>query len=86
MPQTLEYSAVLAIHTLWLAARAYGLGVGWISILDPREVNRALNVPADWKFVAYLCIGYPKENNCSPELLRRSWEGTLSVTEIFVKR
>lgn len=86
MPETLEYSAVLAIHTLWLAARTYGLGLGWISILDPREVNRALNVHADWKFVAYLCIGYPKENNCSPELLRRGWEETLSVTEILVKR
>lgn len=86
MPETLEYSAVLAVHSLWLAARTYGLGLGWVSILEPVEVNRALNVPTDWKFVAYLCIGYPKENNCSPELLRRGWEETLSVTEIFVKR
>ncbi|HVH72683.1 MAG TPA: 5,6-dimethylbenzimidazole synthase [Candidatus Dormibacteraeota bacterium] len=86
MPETLEYSAVLATHTLWLAARTYGLGLGWISILDPREVNRALNVPADWKLVAYLCMGYPKENSSSPELLRRGWEETLSVMQMVVKR
>ena len=62
MPETLEYSAVLSVYTLWLAARTYGLGVGWVSILDPVEVNRALRVPADWKLIAYLCIGYPEED------------------------
>ncbi len=86
MPETVEYSAVLAVHTLWLAARTYGLGLGWVSILDPVEVNRGLNVPHDWKLIAYLCIGYPKEDNSSPELLRRGWEATLPVTEMVVKR
>ena len=86
MPETLEYSAVLAVYTLWLAARTYGLGLGWVSILDPVEVNRVLNVPHDWKLIAYLCIGYPKEDNSSPELLRLGWEGTLPVTEMVVRR
>lgn len=86
MPETLEYSAVLAVHTLWLAARTYGVGLGWVSILDPVEVNRMLDVPHDWKLIAYLCIGYPKEDNSSPELLRLGWEGTLPVTEIVVTR
>jgi len=86
MPETLEYSAVLAVHTLWLAARTYGLGFGWVSILDPVEVNRGLNVPQDWKLIAYLCIGYPKENNSSPELLLRGWEATLPVTQAVIKR
>jgi 5,6-dimethylbenzimidazole synthase len=86
MPETLEYSAVLAVYTLWLAARTYGLGLGWVSILDPVEVNRGLNVPRNWKLIAYLCIGYPKEDNSSPELLRRGWEATLPVTQIVVKR
>jgi 5,6-dimethylbenzimidazole synthase len=86
MPETLEYSAVLAVHTLWLAARAYGLGLGWVSILDPVEVNSGLNVPHDWKLIAYLCMGYPREDNCSPELLRRGWESTLPVKEIALKR
>jgi 5,6-dimethylbenzimidazole synthase len=86
MPETLEYSAVLAVHTLWLAARSYGLGLGWVSILDPMEVNCGLHVPHDWKLIAYLCIGYPREDNCSPELLRRGWESTLPVKEITLKR
>ena len=86
MPETLEYSAVLAVHTLWLAARTYGLGLGWVSILDPVEVNSGLNVPHDWKLIAYLCMGYPREDNCSPELLRCGWESTLPVREIALKR
>jgi 5,6-dimethylbenzimidazole synthase len=86
MPETLEYSAVLAVHSLWLAARAYGLGVGWVSILDPMEVNRGLNVPTTWKLIAYLCIGYPNEDSSSPELLRRGWEATLPLRQVLVKR
>ena len=86
MPETLEYSAVLAAHTLWLAARTYGLGLGWVSILDPLKVNRCLNVPDDWKLIAYVCIGYPREDHCSPELLRRGWETRLPVRQVIVKR
>ena len=86
MPETLEYSAVLAVHSLWLAARTYGLGLGWVSILEPVEVNRRLDVPLSWKLIAYLCIGYPKEDSSSPELLRLGWEATLPVTEMVVKR
>jgi 5,6-dimethylbenzimidazole synthase len=86
MPETLEYSAVLAVHTLWLAARTYGLGLGWVSILDPVEVNRGLNIPHDWKLIAYLCLGYPKEDSSSPELLRRGWEETLPIRQMIAKR
>lgn len=86
MPETSEYSAVLAVHTLWLAARTYGLGLGWVSILDPVEVNRGLNIAHDWKLIAYLCIGYPKEDNSSPELLRRGWEKTLPIRQMIVRR
>ena len=64
MPGTLEQSTALAVYTLWLAARSYGLGVGWVSILDPPEVNRALNVPETWKLIAYLCVGYPRRGEC----------------------
>lgn len=74
MPQTLEYSVVLAIHTLWLAARAYGLGVGWVSILRPDRVAGILDVPAWWRFVAYLCVGYPVEEHLDRELVRAGWE------------
>ncbi|RIY00777.1 5,6-dimethylbenzimidazole synthase [Aureimonas flava] len=74
MPETLDYSAVLAIHTLWLAACADGIGLGWVSILDPAEIRAALDVPADWRFVAYLCLGLPEREDDVPELERRGWE------------
>ena len=74
MPETLRYSAVLAIHTLWLAARARGLGLGWVSILDPVTAKDGLDVPADWSFVAYLCLGFPEGDHLEPELQRRGWQ------------
>ncbi|MDE1174050.1 MAG: 5,6-dimethylbenzimidazole synthase [Parvibaculaceae bacterium] len=74
MPETLDYSAVTAVYTLWLAARAWDLGVGWVSIIDPVEVRTLLEVPACWHLVAYLCIGYPQEEHLDPELERRGWQ------------
>lgn len=74
MPQTLEYSVVAAISNLWLAARAEGVGVGWISILDPIEVAQALDIASAWKLVGYFCIGYPDYDSDSPELEREGWE------------
>jgi 5,6-dimethylbenzimidazole synthase len=74
MPETLDYSVVAAIHTFWLAARAQGLGVGWVSILDPAEVARVLVVPKAWKLVAYLCVGFPQEEHLDPELERHHWQ------------
>ena len=74
MPETLEYSTVMAIHTFWLAARSHGLGVGWLSILDPGEVAAALAVPASWKLVAYLCVGWPRESSATPRLETDGWE------------
>ncbi|HSK38446.1 MAG TPA: 5,6-dimethylbenzimidazole synthase [Arenibaculum sp.] len=74
MPEMLRYSVVTAVHTLWLAARAQGIGLGWVSILDPVRLARALDVPADWDLVAYLCLGYPEEEHTDPELARAGWE------------
>jgi 5,6-dimethylbenzimidazole synthase len=74
MPEMLRYSVVTAVHTLWLVARSHGLGVGWVSILDPAALVRALEVPASWSLVAYLCIGWPVEEADRPELERRGWE------------
>ncbi len=74
MPETIRYSVVAAIQTLWLAARAEGLGVGWISILDPEAARAALDLPADWSFVAYLCLGWPETDDDVPELERQGWE------------
>lgn len=74
MPEMLEYSAVIAVHTLWLAARVYCVGMGWVSILEPEEVKRILDAPSSWKLIAYLCIGYPEEEHLDPELARHNWE------------
>ena len=74
MPETIRYSVVAAIQTLWLAARAEGLGVGWVSILDPEIARATLDLPAEWTFVAYLCLGWPEEEHDDPELERHGWE------------
>lgn len=74
MPEMIEYSAVLAIHTLWLAARAEGIGVGWLSILEPAKVAMILDTPSEWTFIGYFCIGYPAENCDTPALEREGWE------------
>lgn len=74
MPEMLRYSAVLAIHNLWLAARLRGIGIGWVSILDPQVVRAMLDVPAHWSLIALLCIGYPVEASDTPELERRGWQ------------
>jgi 5,6-dimethylbenzimidazole synthase len=81
MPETTGYSAVMAVHTLWLAARAAGLGMGWVSILDPAVVAAVLDVPARWLFVGYFCLGYPETEDDAPELQRAGWEeaGTVAV-------
>lgn len=74
MPLTVHYSAVMAVHNLWLAARARGLGLGWVSILDPDRLCADLDVPENWDFIAYLCIGWPREAQEEPELSRVGWE------------
>lgn len=86
MPETLQYSCVAAIHTFWLAARAAGLGVGWVSILDPDNVLVALDVPPDWALVAYLCVGWPQEEHTDPELERVGWEQRENISNSVIMR
>jgi 5,6-dimethylbenzimidazole synthase len=74
MPETTAYSAVMAVHTLWLAARAEGLGLGWVSILEPAVVSEILDVPNSWTFIGYLCLGYPQVETEIPELQLAGWE------------
>ena len=86
MPQTLQYSVVAAVQTLWLAARAEGLGVGWISILEPKMLCRMLEVPESWTLIAYLCIGRPVEEHLDPELERHHWQERLSAERLIFRR
>lgn len=86
MPETLHYSVVAAIQTLWLAARADGIGMGWVSILDPKAVTRVLDVPPSWSLVAYLCLGLPAEEHLDPELERHHWEERDDLKDIVLTR
>ena len=86
MPETLHYSVVAAIQTLWLAARADGIGMGWVSILDPVAVTKALDVPEGWSLVAYLCLGLPAEEHLDPELERHHWEQRTDLSKVVFTR
>jgi 5,6-dimethylbenzimidazole synthase len=86
MPETAAYSAVLAIHTLWLAAAAAGVGLGWISILDPAAVASILDVPTRWRFIGYLCLGQPAEASDTPELEREGWERRRAPSTFLLRR
>ncbi|MEU5307438.1 nicotinate-nucleotide--dimethylbenzimidazole phosphoribosyltransferase [Streptomyces sp. NPDC021562] len=72
-PQMAPYSAALAVENLWLAARAEGLGVGWVSFFDEREMVRALGLPEHLEVIAYLCVGYVDEFPEEPELMQAGW-------------
>jgi 5,6-dimethylbenzimidazole synthase len=80
MPEMRRYSAVCALHTLWLAARVRGLGVGWVSILDPEPIGRILEIPSVWTLIAYLCVGWPREVQTTPELERAGWQKRVAPT------
>jgi 5,6-dimethylbenzimidazole synthase len=86
MPETLDYSAVMAVHTLWLAARAWGLGLGWVSILDPVAVHAALDVPRAWRFIGYFCLGVPVVDSRTPELEECGWERRSPVASHRLRR
>ncbi|MFH9724793.1 nicotinate-nucleotide--dimethylbenzimidazole phosphoribosyltransferase [Streptomyces sp. NPDC017254] len=72
-PQMAPYSSALAVENLWLAARAEGLGVGWVSFFDEREMVRTLGLPDHLEVVAYLCVGYVDEFPEEPELMQAGW-------------
>jgi len=74
MPETLRQSTAMAIHTLWLAARAENLGVGMVSILDPERMSALFAMPVGWEFSAYLCLGYPAFKDDTPLLHRAGWQ------------
>jgi 5,6-dimethylbenzimidazole synthase len=86
MPETAAYSAVAAVHTLWLAARAEGIGMGWVSILDPTRVRAVLEVPDSWLLIGYFCLGYPREEDDMPELVRARWEARRPASDFLYRR
>jgi 5,6-dimethylbenzimidazole synthase len=86
MPEMIEYSVVAAVSMMWLAARAEGVGMGWVSILDPARVNAILEVPTDWNFIGYFCLGYPQTENRRPELECEGWESRRPAQDCVIRR
>ncbi|MCC8936664.1 5,6-dimethylbenzimidazole synthase [Bradyrhizobium sp. Arg68] len=86
MPETVDYSVVAAICSMWLAARAEGIGLGWVSILDPLRIHDILDVPKSWKFIGYLCVGYPEAECDRPELEQAKWESRRGPGEFTIRR
>lgn len=86
MPEMADYSVVTAIATMWLAARAEGIGMGWVSILDPVVIAEALDIPRDWRLIGYFCIGYPEIEDDRPELEREGWERRRAATDHIIRR
>ena len=82
MPETAIYSTVCAIQNLWLAARAEGVGVGWVSILDPARLRKILEVPEHIEPIAYLCLGFVDTFGTSPELERAGWEQRIPLAQV----
>jgi 5,6-dimethylbenzimidazole synthase len=81
------YSTCCAVQNLWLAARAEGVGVGWVSILEPERLGRLLALPEAVLPVAYLCVGYPQEFDEQPMLERVGWRERLRLDElVFYER
>ena len=77
------FSTCLAVQNLWLAARAEGIGVGWVSIVDPAELSALLGLPEHVVPVAYLCLGYVSEFLARPELETAGWRSRLPLESLL---
>ena len=76
------YSTVCAVQNLWLAARAEGLGVGWVSIFNDADIREILALPDHVVPVAYLCLGYVEELHQKPELEVKGWRQRLDLESL----
>ena len=86
MPEMVDYSVVGAICMMWLAARAEGIGMGWVSILDPSRIREILEVPSSWRLIGYFCLGRPLVESDQPELERADWERRRDPQSFVVHR
>ena len=85
MAETDLYSTCCAIQNLWLASRAEGLGVGWVSIIDPEIVKKILGIPDQVTLVAYLCLGYPEAFLERPLLESVGWRERLPLEQVVLQ-
>lgn len=80
LPAALEYSVVSAITLAWLAATAEGLGMGWVSLMEPDDLRNALGLPPHLRPLAYLCLGHPALNLKEPLLQTARWAQARPLT------
>lgn len=78
------FSVVCAIQNMWLMARALGVGLGWVSILDPNKVKAILNAPKDRQLIGYLCLGHVDFFYENPELEKLKWEKRKTIDEVLI--
>jgi 5,6-dimethylbenzimidazole synthase len=81
--ETGVYSVACAVQNLWLAARAEGVGVGWVSILANSDLEEILEMPSHTKPIAYLCLGYVAEFSDKPDLERAGWLPRMTLSEVI---
>ncbi len=82
VPETDLYSTCCAIQNLWLASRAEGIGVGWVSILDYESLKDVLGIPQSVWIVAYLCVGYVGVFGAQPDLEKAGWRKRLPLEQL----
>jgi nicotinate-nucleotide--dimethylbenzimidazole phosphoribosyltransferase len=85
IPETDVYSTACAIENLWLAARAEGLGIGWVSYYRPDDLRALLGIPARVDPIAYLCVGWPDERPERPGLEAAGWSSRMSLDEVVME-
>ena len=81
-PRMDAYSTVCAVQNLWLAARAEGVGVGWVSIFHEEDIKTILAIPDHIQVVAWLCLGYVDQLYREPELAVKGWRQRLPLEEL----
>ena len=81
-PRMDAYSTVCAIQNLWLAARAEGVGVGWVSIFHDADIRQLLGIPERIEIIAWLCLGYVDELYSEPELALKGWRQRLPLDDL----
>ncbi|TMJ35672.1 MAG: 5,6-dimethylbenzimidazole synthase [Alphaproteobacteria bacterium] len=82
-PEMDLYSTVCAVQNLWLAARAEGIGMGWVSILAKKELRALLGIPVQVMPIAYLCLGYVPDFARKPELETKGWRQRLPLGDLI---
>jgi nicotinate-nucleotide--dimethylbenzimidazole phosphoribosyltransferase len=85
IPETDVYSTACAIQNLWLAARAEGLGIGWVSFYRPADLRAVLGIPASVEPIAYLCVGWPDERPVRPGLEASGWSARMALGDVVMR-